>query len=360
MGPSCAPAGSGHNRVCRKDHLQKNIGALGASQLCRKDSIVTDRLPNFFIIGAAKSGTTSLHEYLAQHPQIYMSFPKELNFFSFAGSTPAFFGPSCDFGNHVLHDRLRREKYDLSITTWPDYRKVFSRVRLEKAIGESSVSYLYFPQASEKIRQNMPGARLIAILRNPVDRAYSKYRQLRRDGAEPLIQFEEALAAEPARMRANWSPAWFYVDRGFYHRQLKRYYEVFDRRQIHIVLYEEFMRRPTEMLRDVLAFLQVEAEFRIDLGQRYNLSEDCSVPANITIYNFFARPNWFSTRARAVMPAELLVRLRPIVKSVITRKTSKDDIPPLTDQTRQSLRRVFREDILLLQDMIRKDLSDWL
>ena len=321
---------------------------------------MADRLPNFFIIGAAKSGTTSLHEYLAQHPQIYMSFPKELNFFSFLDSTPSFCGPPCEPGNPVLRDRLRREMYDLSITTWPDYRKVFSRVRSEQGIGESSVSYLYFPQAAERIRRSVPDARLIAILRNPVDRAYSKYRHLRRDGAEPLVQFEQALAAEPARMQANWSPAWFYVDRGFYHRQLKRYYEIFDRRQIHVVLYDEFTRRPAETLQGIFRFLEVDANFAADLSQKHNVFEEGSVPANMALYDFVARPNWFSTTARAVLPTKFLIHLRPIVKKVITKKSSGLEISPLTDQTRQSLQRVFREDILLLQDLIQKDLSEWL
>jgi hypothetical protein len=321
---------------------------------------VADRLPNFFIIGAAKSGTTSLHEYLDQHPDIYMSFPKELNFFSFFDSTPDFSGPCDDPDNPVLGDRLRREKYGLSITTWPGYRKVFSRVRLEKAIGESSVSYLYFPQAGKRIRQCVPDARLIAVLRNPVDRAYSKYRQLRRDGAEPLMTFEQALATETARMRDNWSPAWFYVDRGLYHRQLKRYYDLFDRDQIRVVLYDDFTKRPREILEDVFAFLDVDASFCVDLSQKYNMFEGGSVPRNMWVYNLMARPNWFSSTSRAVLPARLLGHLRPIVKSAITRKASDVDIAPLKDETRRYLTRIFRNDILRLQDLIEKDLSHWL
>jgi Sulfotransferase family len=321
---------------------------------------VANRLPNFFIIGAAKSGSTSLHEYLAQHPQIYMSFPKELNFFSFVDSIPSFSGPPCDSGNPTFLDRLRREKYELSITTWQNYRKVFARVRSEKAIGESSVSYLYFPRAGEKIHQVLPDARLIAILRDPVERAFSKYRQLRRTDAEPLISFEQALAAEAGRMQQNWSPAWFYIDRGFYHRQLKRYYELFDRRQIHVVLYDEFTKNPAKVLQSIFVLLEVDTDFRANLNQKHNAFEEDRVPASMALYDFVARPNWFSTTARAVLPSKLLAHLRPRIKRALTRKAGKLEVPPLKDQTRQSLRRVFREDILLLQDLIRKDLSDWL
>jgi hypothetical protein len=167
------------------------------------------------------------------------------------------------------------------------------------------------------------------------------------------VQFEQALAAEPARMQANWSPAWFYVDRGCYHRQLKR-------RQIHVVLYDEFTRRPAETLQGIFRFLEVDANFAADLSQKHNVFEEGSVPANMALYDFVVRPNWFSTTARAVLPTKLLIHLRPIVKKVITKKSSGLEISPLTDQTRQSLQRVFREDILLLQDLIQKDLSEWL
>jgi hypothetical protein len=282
--------------------------------ISKKAQDVANRLPNFFIIGAAKSGTTSLHEYLAQHPQVYMSFPKELNFFSFVDSAPSFSGPPRDPGNPVLRDRLRREKYDLSITTWPDYRKVFSCVRSERAIGESSVSYLYFPHASEKIRQSVPDARFIAILRNPVDRAYSKYRQLRRDGAEPLISFEEALTAETARMQQNWSPAWFYIDRGFYYKQLKRYYDLFKQDQIHIILYDDFLNNPGGILERIFAFLDVDTGFCPDMSHKYNVSKEKSVPRSTYLYSMITRPNWLSTSVRDLFTAKSLSRIKPIAK----------------------------------------------
>jgi hypothetical protein len=321
---------------------------------------VVYRLPDFFVIGAAKSGTTSLHEHLDQHPDIHMSFPKELNFFSFLEEAPCFSGPQAGAHDAVLRDRLRREKYQMSVTTWRDYKRVFARTGAAKAIGESSVSYLYFPQAASRIRSFVPDARLIAILRNPVDRAYSKYRQLRRDGAEPLARFEDALAAEAIRMRENWSPAWFYVDRGFYQRQLKRYYEVFDRKAIYVVLYEEWARAQYNTLREICSFLGVDWSFPVDSSRRYNASDDMSSPRCMFLYALVARPNLLSRTTRAVLPKQVLAGLRPIVKRIVSKRRSEPESAPMSDETRRSLTSVFREDVLRLQDLIRKDLSSWL
>jgi hypothetical protein len=321
---------------------------------------MASQLPNFFIIGAAKSGTTSLHEYLAQHPEIHMSFPKELNFFSFLDSPPNFSGPPGTADDAVLNNRLRREKYGLSITTWSQYRKVFAGVRSAKAIGESSVSYLYFPQAGRRIRQFIPDARLIAILRNPVDRAYSKYRQLRRDRAESLSRFEQAVAAEEARMRDNWSPAWFYVDRGFYYRQLEPYYDLFPSSQIKIIIYDDFTKDPKAIVESIFSFLGVATDFRVDFSRRYNISEVGNVPRNILLYDLAARSSWVSTTTRAVLSKRLLRQVRPIVKKLVIRETNDTEVSPLTDEARQNVMCVFREDIRMLQDLIQRDLSCWL
>ena len=321
---------------------------------------MTEKLPNFFIIGAAKSGTTSLHEYLDQHPQIHMSFPKELNYFSFGGPPPDFSGPQVDAANTILLDRLRREKYEFSIRTWSEYVDVFARAGSAKALGESSVSYMYFPEAADRLRDFAPNARLIALLRDPVARAYSKYRQLRRDGVEPISSFEKAVAAEPIRLQGKWSPTWLYLDRGYYYRQLKRYYDIFDRSAIQIILYDDFIKDEQAILKESFAFLEVDDQFRIDTDEKHNTSDDRRVPRNMYLYALAARPNPLSTTVRALLPKKLLGRLRPIVRRMLSEPTKDAEIGPLSEQTREHLKGVFREDLLRLQDLIRRDLSAWL
>jgi Sulfotransferase family len=170
-------------------------------------------MPNFLIIGAAKSGTTSLYHYLNQHPQIYMSPEKEPEFFALEGRKLDFDGPD---GKEVINRRIQRNRP----TNIEEYRALFEGVSGETAIGEASPWYLYSVQAPSRISYYIPGVKLIAVLRNPVERAYSLFLYLRLRGQEPLSDFSQALQAEEVRKRDNWEWWWYYKDVGFYHAQL--------------------------------------------------------------------------------------------------------------------------------------------
>ncbi len=151
-------------------------------------------LPNFLVIGATKSGTTSLYTYLKQHPEVYMPM-KEPNFFALEGREPPFFrGPEG-----------WKEPSQKRITDLEGYRTLFAGASGEKAMGEVSPLYLYAPQAAYRIRRYVPEAKLVAILRNPVERAYSAYMHLVREDREPL-GFAEALKEEERRIQSNWGP----------------------------------------------------------------------------------------------------------------------------------------------------------
>src|SRR3712207_6354190 len=136
-------------------------------------------MPNFLIIGAMKSGTTALYYYLEQHPEIYMSPVKEPNFFS----------------------SQEQENAADAVTDIGTYQHLFRGVSGEKAIGEASHSYLYEPGAAAEIRRYLPEAKLIAILRNPIDRAYSHFLHMVRSGTEPLDDFAQALQEEVVGIR---------------------------------------------------------------------------------------------------------------------------------------------------------------
>lgn len=140
-------------------------------------------MPNFLIVGAQKAGTTSLHYYLKQHPQIYMRPRKEPHFFE---------GMHWDF--------YRPGRIMLAVTDLADYQALFEGVTDEKAIGEASASYLYSPKAPTLIKRSIPDARLIAILRNPPDRAYSNFLHCVRGGRESIVDFAEALRVEEERI----------------------------------------------------------------------------------------------------------------------------------------------------------------
>ena len=176
-------------------------------------------MPNFILFGAGRSGTTSLYHYLKQHPQIYLSPTKEPRFFAFEGRALSFQGPGDE-------ERINKS----STTDLKSYQAHFDGVRNEKAIGEGSVSYLYYARAAERIRYHIPTAKLIALLRHPADRAYSNFLSLQE--LEPAKNFAQALQEESSRVRSNWGHVWHYARRGYYYAQLKPYFDTFDRGQI--------------------------------------------------------------------------------------------------------------------------------
>ena len=150
--------------------------------------------PSFLIVGAQKSGTTSLYHYLSQHPQVFMSSVKEPNFFAFEGQQVDYRGPAGQPASINLY----------SVTDWDDYQRLFADAGAAVALGEASTLYMAVPGTAERIRQRIPDVRIIAILRDPVDRAFSSYLHCRRTGREPYAEFETALQHERERIADNW------------------------------------------------------------------------------------------------------------------------------------------------------------
>ena len=294
-------------------------------------------LPNFFVIGAASSGTTSLYHYLKQHPQVFMSPVKEPHFFSFAGKE---FGPTTIEG-------YRERKID----SLEMYQALFQEVSGEIAIGEVSPSYLYTPGTPEHIRQSVPNAKLIAILRNPVDRAYSNYMRCVRQDLEPIIDFAEALRQEPIRIQNNWSPKWFYKWKGFYYEQLKRYFEVFEKDQIVACLYEDLSNGSVNLMSNLFRFLGVASTFVPNTSEKKNVS---FIPKNRSLQAFITKRNPVKSIIKPLIPEKL--RQGAVNKL----KRWNQCKPELSLDIRKQLIQEYREDILNLQDLIQRDLSKWL
>ncbi len=216
-------------------------------------------LPNFMILGAAKAGTTALYHYLKQHPEIGMSRIKETNYLALKDHPLDFQGPGdCDY--------IKR----FTITTEAGYHDQFSDCGGKRAIGEASPLYLYDPRVATEIKRLVPNAKLIIILRNPVDRAYSAFLHLVRDHRETTRDFLTALQLEPTRIADRWEHIWHYVGMGRYAEQLTGYLQTFDREQIRIYLYSDFQREPANILADVYRFLDVDPSFQADCTVRYN------------------------------------------------------------------------------------------
>lgn len=296
-------------------------------------------LPNFLIIGVAKAGTTSLYKYLEQHPDVYMSSFKEPGFFAFEGQKLDFQGPGAKY-------RINQ----WSVTDIDSYREMFAEAN-QKAIGEATPLYLYYQESCDRIKHYIPDVKLIAMLRDPVERAFSNYVWAVQPGAEPITNFADALAAEPERIENNWSPRWHYKAQGFYYQQLKPYFEKFDPQQIKVYLHEDFVANPQEILQDIFQFLAIDESFKVDLSRKHNVTK---IPRNKVWHQFLDKPNPIKSLVKPFLPAQFRHNIR------INAKEKNLYKPKLTPQLRQQLIAEYKPDILQLQDLIDRDLSSWL
>lgn len=292
-------------------------------------------LPNFLILGAAKSGTTALHTYLQQHPQVYMTPEKETNFFAFAGDKLHFQGP----GDQAINT--------FSITHLEDYAAQFAAVTHETAIGEACPLYLYHPKAPDRIKDSIPNAKLIVILRSPVDRAYANFLHLVRDGREPHHNFAHALKDESQRIQNNWEWFWHYSQQGYYATQLQRYCDRFSSEQLKIYLYEDLTQSPETLLKNIFQYLEVDTSFMPDMTIRPNKS---GMPKNSLMHRMLTQPNPLKAMLKPFFPAHLRQKIQH-------QNLSK---PKITPEMRQSLLTLYRDDILRCQDLIQRDLTPWL
>lgn len=292
-------------------------------------------LPNFLIIGAAKAGTTALYKYLQQHPQIYMTPTKETNFFAFEGEAVDFQG----IGDIALKD--------FSITDLKSYQAQFAGVTTEKAIGEACPSYLYYPQAASRIKKYVPDARLIVILRNPIERAYANFLHTVRDDREPHTDFALALQDEAVRIANGWEWFWHYIQVGFYGKQLQHYYETFPHCQIKVYLYEDLKANAIALLQDIFRWLEVDDTFVPNMALRPNKS---GMPKNKLLHQILTKPNPVKTLLKPLFPARIRQKIQH----------QNLNTPELSQEVREQLLDIYRADILQCQDSIDRDLKSWL
>jgi hypothetical protein len=301
------------------------------------------QLPNFLVLGAAKSGTTSLYRYLATHPEIYMSPVREPRYFAFPETRPILIGPK----------GIRRNQDPVIIWKTEDYLRLFEGRTSEPAAGEISPPYLYCECSPGAIQKMIPHAKLIAILREPSDRAFSQYCNNRRNGREPLRDFAAALAAEDKRIAAGWWYIYHYRNRGFYVKQLKRYLELFPREQMLVLLYDDMVADCDGLLEKICTFLGVDANYRFDTRERHNINN--GIPRSLLFNRFLNSVGPMKQLVRALIPAD--VRLSTFQKMSDLNLGPK----PLFDPNlRRELVSAFRPDVLELQKLIDRDLSAWL
>jgi len=304
--------------------------------------------PNFFIVGAPKCGTTSLHEYLQRHPDVFMPFYKE----------PHYFGSDL-VGSRFTQFRNKPEKY----------LRLFRDANNEQRIGESSPWYLVSQHAAKEIKAYDPNAKIIMILRNPVDMMYSMWSQFRYSGNEQIEDFEEALAAEPLRRQgkqirraAHCVTGLFYTEMASYSEQVKRYFDTFGRDNVHVIIFDDFKSDTAAIYKNVLNYLELDDDFETEFDVvnpnkevRVEWLQKAILSTGFSLMLLKDRLTYFATTNRMI-PYSYRTQT---VKGVINAYTRYEKRSPLTPEVRQRILSRFEPEIDNLSELLNRDLSHW-
>tara|TARA_B100001142_G_scaffold329042_1_gene390902 strand:+ start:1420 stop:2313 length:894 start_codon:yes stop_codon:yes gene_type:complete len=294
-----------------------------------------ENLPNFLIVGAAKSGTSSLHNYLNQHPEIFMPSYKD--------------GVNVKEPQFLIKNKVK-DRLHFGIWGWQEYKALFDDATKFKAIGESSVFYLYYyKEAIKNIKFRLgDNVKIIILLRNPIDRAYSAFQHVSR-GLKENLSFEEALQIEENRLNKEpfLTPMVMYKDMGLYYNMVKAYSESF--KNVHIILYEDFVNRTDNVLKEVFKFLDVDTRILVDSSKKYNVGGK-RWKSN-WLKNIFQKDNFI----KKLVPKNIRSRVREKLVNLSTNK-----VAPMNKHTKESLKIFFKEDISNLSKLLGEDLNSWI
>ncbi len=295
-------------------------------------------LPDFFVVGAGRSGTTALHRLLGRHPEIFIPAEKSPNHFVCADPLPEWEGP------------LLRRMAAAWVTDRDDYAQLFAAAAPGQRVGEVSPPYLQSLRAPLRIEQACPRARIVAILRDPAERAHAHFLGRRRDGLEPRAEFATVVREELGRGLPDEVAFGSYLGCGRYHHFLAPYIELFGSERVRVYLHEDLERDPAGLLADLFGFLGVDPEVRVDPGGR-------PAPTG-ELRNPLLRLAWTRTAAlRTALRPHLPVRLRDGLSPLRPAALERGE---LDSGLRSELVEVYRQDIVRLAELIERDLSAWL
>lgn len=292
-------------------------------------------MPNFFIVGAAKSATTSVDRYLNEHPKIFMSPRKETHYFATDAMPREFKG----MGDESLNQLIVRDR--------SQYEGLFVDVKSQLIVGESSVYYMYYATTVTNIFSEIPDAKILIVLRNPIDRAFSAYLHLVKDERE-VLEFEKSMELEQQRRDACYEPMWLFKELGLYYTQVKRYIDVFGREKVKVIFFEELEALPQKVLDEIFTFLGVEP-YRVNTSVRYNPSGRRKF--NKT-YDFVTQPHPIKSLIKFFIPEMTRKKIQHRVLNVIL------DKPVMNENTRKSLAEFFFDDVRKLEKLLDTNLGE--
>ena len=293
--------------------------------------------PNLFIVGAPRCGTSSMYAYLGQHPDIFMSPSKEIHY----------------FGEDLWYkSNLGEKEYAALFSDWTD----------EQYAGEASVLYLYSNSAANELKAYNPSARIVILLRDPVDFLHSYHSQLLGIGYEDINDFEAALEAEPERRQGKRLPRLtrklgtqkmlFYHDVAAFTEQVQRYFDTFGRESVHVIILDDLKSDPARIYRETLNFLGVDPDFEPEFlisNQEHTKIRFTGLLPVLSIASVIALRRNLLSRAFGKLFYWPLLRWN---KQKVTRS-------PMPDQLRKRLKAEFAPEVERLSELLGRDLRYW-
>jgi hypothetical protein len=299
-------------------------------------------LPDFLVAGVPKAGTTALHAALSRHPGLYLSPVKEPKFFLTDGPPPAKGGPgdTLTYREHIW----QREAYGA----------LFDAAPPGALCGEATPLYLYDQAAMRRIRDMIPGARLIVIVRDPVERAHSNWTHLWSAGLEPVGDFVRACAEEERRIAAGWASFWHYTGLGKYGAQLDHAFSLFPRDQVLVLRYRLLVDSPATALDQICAFLEVAPGIVTEIP-RENVTAQ---PERTRLHRAVSLGMRGGNALGRLLPGNSAALATHRLERFLQRGGRERQ--PLGWEQRQAVLPAFEDDIKLLEHVLGEDFGDWL
>lgn len=293
--------------------------------------------PHFLVIGAGRSGTTSIHSYLSQHPRLFLP-PKN----------PSYFYATDLTGSRLADDPALIPPYFVSSSS--AYARLFAGAPCSCLRGEVSPVYLASIRVANRIASVLPAVKLIAILRNPIDRVRSRYLSRRRDGLESAASFEELVSRELEQPVYRDDAHATYLAGGMTSHFLATYYEAFPRQNILILFFEDLARDAASLMAGICRFVGVDDTFTFDVSHIHN--QGGGRIRNHTLGRLWAGSEPWRRRLRPFLP-------KPWRDQVFQRVNANSEPVPLLGETKRRLLDLYDQDIQRLQELTGRDLASW-
>ncbi|MGM0589743.1 MAG: sulfotransferase family protein [Bacteroidota bacterium] len=287
------------------------------------------QVPDVILVGPPKTGTTTLYHYLKSHPKLFLPNQKELHYFSHSQLLKHREGPGDERALHFI------------CTSWEQYLEHFNNARPEQLNIEISPSYFYYGQVAKHIHDRLNAPKIIISLRNPVDKAYSQYNFLVRDGREQLC-FEDALQQEPTRINNQWGDIWHYKQGSVYAPSLRNYLEIFGQEKVMVIQFEELIEDPQKTMAQVFRFIEVPPV--TVQPAHFNRS---GPPRVSWLARLLGPPSKTKERLKNWLPTDLAQKIKNSLQQLNT--GSKQ---PMQVDTRRRLEDAFRQDVREVEEIL--------